>query len=75
MDAKWWQSPAEVFIKLYIEEDVRGRDIDFELHPTRMCLKVGGASLLEGNYEEAGKINIEGRVGVCEFFFLVWASC
>ncbi|CAD7700878.1 unnamed protein product [Ostreobium quekettii] len=56
----WGQDTVEVWIKVPIEEGIRGRDVNFELHPTRMKLEAAGKTMLQGNFSEAGKINLDG---------------
>jgi hypothetical protein len=38
---------------------VKGRDVAFEVHPTRLRLAVGGDVLLEGSLTDAGAINVD----------------
>jgi len=38
---------------------VRGKDVDFEVHPTRLRLAVQGDTLLEGGLQDAGAIAVD----------------
>lgn len=55
----WGQNTDEVNIKVPVASSVRGRDVDFEVHPTRLRLAVGGDVLLEGSLTDAGAINVD----------------
>lgn len=55
----WGQSTDEVNIKVPVASSVKGRDVDFEVHPTRLRLAVGGDVLLEGSLTDAGAINVD----------------
>jgi len=50
----WDQSADEVFVRVPLAPDVRGRDVDLKVHPTRVCLRVLGEAVLEGPVEGAG---------------------
>ncbi|GMH38786.1 hypothetical protein BSKO_06670 [Bryopsis sp. KO-2023] len=58
--ASWWQNPEEVYIRLRVDDSIRGKDIDFELHPTRLRLSAREETLLEGYYDDAGEVDIDG---------------
>ena len=55
----WGQTTDEVNIKVPVASSVKGRDVDFEVHPTRLRLAVGGDVLLEGSLTDAGAINVD----------------
>jgi cyclophilin family peptidyl-prolyl cis-trans isomerase len=42
-----------VFVRVPVGADVRGRDVDLEVHPTRLSLRVGGKVVLDGPVEGA----------------------
>lgn len=63
----WDQSADEVFVRVPVAEDVRGRDVDLEVHPTRLALRVRGQLVLEGPVEGAGAA--EGAIDVDGCFF------
>lgn len=50
----WDQSADEVFVRVPVGPDVRGRDVDLEVHPTRLSLRVRGEAALDGPVEGAG---------------------
>lgn len=55
----WHQSTDEVFIKVPVDDSVRGKEVSFEVHPTRLQLAVRGDTLLEGSLTDAGAINVD----------------
>lgn len=57
----WSQTTDEVLVKVPVAASVRGRDVGFEVHPTRLRLAVDGAVLLEGNLSDAGSIKVDGE--------------
>lgn len=50
--ATWSQTTDEVHIRLPISDDVRGGDIEFEVHPKRLRLEVAGEAALAGYFED-----------------------
>jgi peptidylprolyl isomerase len=50
----WDQSTDEVFVRVPVADDVRGRDVELEVHPTRLVLRVQGLEVLAGPVEGAG---------------------
>jgi hypothetical protein len=59
VDVTWRQSTDEVVIKVPVQSDVRGKEVDFEVHPTRLHLAVRGHPLLEGGLQDAGAIQVD----------------
>lgn len=55
----WRQTPDEVLIKVPVQGSVRGKEVDFEVHPTRLRLAVRGNTLLEGGLQDAGAIQVD----------------
>jgi hypothetical protein len=55
----WSQSTDEVQIKVPVDDSVRGKDVDFEVHPTRLRLAVQGKTLLQGGLQDAGSIAVD----------------
>ncbi|KAF8063654.1 CYP20-1 [Scenedesmus sp. PABB004] len=62
----WRQTPDEVLISVPVAGDVRGRDVAFEVHPTRLSLSVGGKTLLAGSLADAGAVVVDDCVWVLE---------
>ena len=56
----WTQSVDEVDILVTVPQDVRGQDIEWEVHPRRLELKAGGDVLLEGDFGSE-KVDLEGE--------------
>ena len=52
MTAVWHQDTTTLTVGVEIGADVRGRDIDFEVHPSRMRLSTSGEIALEGDFPE-----------------------
>lgn len=59
MNVKWRQNTDEVIVKVPVGADVRGRDVQFDIHPTRLKLTVKGTPLLEGGLTDAGEVNVD----------------
>jgi hypothetical protein len=60
----WSQNTDEVFIKLPVSDDVRGKDVAFEVHPTRLSLKINGQTALAGSLIDAGAVSLDGAYHV-----------
>jgi hypothetical protein len=58
----WTQNTDEVLIKVPVATSVRGRDVQFEVHPTRLRLEVDGRCLLQGNLSDAGALQCDGEL-------------
>jgi hypothetical protein len=61
------QGEHELLVRVPIGEGVRGKDIAFEVHPTRLRLAANNEVLLEGDFS-GHKVEL---AGVCWF---IWAS-
>jgi hypothetical protein len=55
----WRQTPDEVLITVPVEADVRGKEVVFEVHPTRLRLAVRGNTLLQGGLQDAGAVQVD----------------
>lgn len=55
----WSQTTDEVLIKVPVDASVRGKEVDFEVHPTRLRLAVRGNTLLEGSLLDAGAVSVD----------------
>lgn len=51
----------DVLVRVPVGADVRGRDVQFEVHPTRLRLAVKGVPMLEGPLTDAGEVNVDGE--------------
>lgn len=58
MSITWEQNTDDVIINVPVAEDVKGRDIDFEVHPKRLSLKIKGETVLQGDLSDVGAINL-----------------
>ncbi len=58
-EAQWQQNTTEVDVFVTIDDDIRSRDIEFEIYPQRMRLSANGADLLAGTFPERVQINGE----------------
>jgi len=56
----WSQNTEEVQVKVPVGADVHGRDVKFDVHPTRLSLMVEGAPALQGSLKDAGAIDVDG---------------
>eukprot|EP00878_Enallax_costatus_P034036 GHUV01037641.1.p1 GENE.GHUV01037641.1~~GHUV01037641.1.p1 ORF type:complete len:112 (+),score=5.87 GHUV01037641.1:199-534(+) len=56
----WSQTTDEVLVKVPVDSSVRGKDVKFEVHPTRLQLSVGGETLLAGSLSDTGSIRSDG---------------
>jgi cyclophilin family peptidyl-prolyl cis-trans isomerase len=63
-----------VFVRVPVGPDVRGRDVQLEVHPTRLSLRVQGKPLLEGPVEGAGGAGAGAAIDVDGCFFTVEAE-
>ena len=45
----------------WLLSQVRGRDIQFEVHPKRMVVSLRGTPLLEGSLADCGEVNVDGE--------------
>ncbi|GAX82175.1 hypothetical protein CEUSTIGMA_g9603.t1 [Chlamydomonas eustigma] len=59
VSASWTQSTDEVFIKIPVSPDTRGRDITLEIHPKRLCVMKDGKALIEGSLADVGQIKVD----------------
>ncbi|KAI8468030.1 MAG: cyclophilin-type peptidyl-prolyl cis-trans isomerase [Monoraphidium minutum] len=64
--ASWSQNTEEVLLRVPVESGVRGRDVQFEAHPKRVTLKVGGQEVVSGGLADAGEIDIDGTFWTLE---------
>ncbi|KAL6753327.1 cyclophilin-like domain-containing protein [Haematococcus lacustris] len=55
----WRQTVDNVLIDVPVDPQVRGRDLNFELHPRRLALSLHGEPLLAGSLEDCGAINLD----------------
>eukprot|EP00879_Flechtneria_rotunda_P011269 GHRR01011771.1.p1 GENE.GHRR01011771.1~~GHRR01011771.1.p1 ORF type:complete len:328 (+),score=115.83 GHRR01011771.1:407-1390(+) len=62
----WSQTTDEVRIKVPVAAGVRGKDVSFEVHPTRLKLDVAGQCLLQGQLTEEGNIRSDDSYWVLE---------
>eukprot|EP00775_Hariotina_reticulata_P008549 gene8549-8732_t len=62
----WSQNTDEVLIKVPVANSVRGKDVHFEVHPTRLQLDVDGHRLLQGGLTDAGSIKCDDCFWVLE---------
>lgn len=60
LDVTWTQSTDEVYVKVPVDSSVRGKDVKFEVHPTRLALSVGGSDVLAGGLTDAGQVDVDG---------------
>lgn len=58
------QGVRELFVRVPISDDVKGRDVSFEVHPTRLRLAVNDEVLLQGDFG-GHKVALEGGWGIC----------
>jgi hypothetical protein len=58
----WHQTTDEVVIKVPVDQSVRGKEVDFEVHPTRLRLAVREAVLLEGSLADAGAVAVDSEL-------------
>jgi hypothetical protein len=56
----WHQTTDDVLIKVPVPPGTRGKDVAFEVHPTRLSLAVQGEPLLAGGLADAGAIKLDG---------------
>ena len=52
VDAAWTQDTSTVSVGVVMPEGVRGKEVDLEVHPSRMRLAIRGDMALEGNFPE-----------------------
>jgi CS domain len=52
VEATWTQDTTTVHVGVAIDEGTRGRDINLEVHPRRMVLKINGQTALEGDFDD-----------------------
>jgi hypothetical protein len=52
----WAQNTDEVLIQVPVDPDVRGRDVEFEVHRRRMSLRLNVQPVLEGSLADAGEV-------------------
>jgi hypothetical protein len=52
VEAVWTQDTDNVNIGVVVDENARGKDVEFEVHPTRMRLAIKGKVALEGDFVE-----------------------
>lgn len=58
-DVKWYQSTDEVFVKVPVNTDVKGKDVKLEVHPKRLSLKINNEEALHGSLVDAGEVNVD----------------
>ena len=61
VSATWSQTTDDVLIKVAVPADTRGRDVQFDLHPRRLSLALGGKTLLGGGLNDVGEIKVDGE--------------
>lgn len=54
VEAVWLQTTDEITVGVVIADDIKGADVAFEIHPTRMRLAVRGEMVLEGDFNGGG---------------------
>ena len=59
VNVTWEQTVDDVFVRVPVSDAIRGRDIQLEVHPKRLSLRVGGQPLLEGSLVDAGEANVD----------------
>jgi hypothetical protein len=60
------QGERELLVRVPIGEGVRGRDIAFEVHPTRLHLAAQGEVLLEGDFS-GHKVELAGASSFMQY--------
>lgn len=46
----WTEDSNNVTVGVFVNEDVRGKQVTLDVHPTRMALAIQGAVVLEGEF-------------------------
>lgn len=56
----WSQTVDEVSILVPVQPETRGRDVQLDVQPKRMALRVDGKAVLEGSLADAGEVDVLG---------------
>ncbi len=57
----WTQGTDDVLVKIPVSDSTRGKDVAFEIHPTRLALRVAGQDTLVGSLDGAGEVDLDGE--------------
>lgn len=49
-EAVWTEDSDNVTVGVFVDEDVRGKQVTLDVHPTRMALAIQGTMVLEGDF-------------------------
>jgi len=56
----WKQGPDEILVRVPIAEGIRGKDVQWEVHPARLRLAVKDEVLLEGDFG-GHRVELDGK--------------
>jgi len=56
----WKQGPDEILVRVPITEGIRGKDVQWEVHPARLRLAVKDEVLLEGDFG-GHRVELDGK--------------
>ncbi len=56
----WSQTVDDVRLHVPVDASVRGRDVQFEVHPKRLSISISGKPVVWGSLDGAGVPNVDG---------------